>query len=257
MTTPLPDRLTLPADFTLTAGPLVGHRILITGASRGLGRAIALACALAGAQTLLLARDVRALEAVADAIAAQNGLEPVLIPFNLEGATVTDYEDLGDLLQTQFGQLEGLVLNAGMLGELSPMANYDPVIWARVFQVNVHSNFLLAKTCLPLLNAAARASLLLVSSAVGRRGRAYWGAYAASKFAVEGMMQVLADELADTSAIRVNSVNPGRCRTRMRAQAYPAEDATRLPLPEDLAPAFAYLLSPAASGFHARQLDLQ
>lgn len=257
MTIPQPERLTLPADFTLGAGDLTGHRILITGASRGLGRAIALACAAAGAQTLLLARDVRALEAVAATVAGQNGLEPVLIPFNLEGATVTNYEELGDLLQTQFGQLEGLVLNAGMLGELSPLVNYDPVMWARVFQVNVHSSFLMAKTCQPLLNAAAQAAILFVSSAVGRRGRAYWGAYAASKFALEGLMQVLADELADTTAIRVNSVNPGRCRTRLRAQAYPAEDATRLPLPEDLAPAFAYLLSPAARAFHARQFELQ
>lgn len=254
--TTAPQRLLLPAGFN-PAGALSGRNILITGASRGLGLAMARDCAAAGAQTILLAREVRALESLADEIEAAGHLEPVLVPCNLEAATHEHYEDIAKLLRDRFGHLDGLVLNAGMLGELSPIANYDPTVWARVFQVNLHSPFLLTRCCLPLLDAAGRSRVLFVSSAVGRQGRAYWGAYAASKFAVEGLMQVLADEVANEGRITVNSVNPGRCRTRMRAQAYPAENAELLPPPETLAPFFTFLMSAAANDLHGRQFDLQ
>jgi len=237
--------------------PLADKLILITGASRGLGRAIALATAAAGATTLLLARDGRALETLADEIEAAGGPQPSLVPLNLENATVDHYAEVAELIRERWGRLDGLVLNAGLLGELSPLGTSDPLLWARVFQVNVHAHFLLTRACLPLLACAPGASILFTSSAVGRQGRAYWGAYAASKCALEGMMQTLADELAGTSRVRANSVNPGRCRTRMRAQAYPGENAATLPEPSSLAPAFVYLLSDAASEYNGRQFDLQ
>ena len=252
-----PQRLQLPDGFSASPSLLAGHRILVTGASRGLGQAIAMACAAAGAETILLARDVRALETTADAIMAAGHCEPRLLPLNLEAAGVDHYAEVRELLLEQCGALHGVVLNAGMLGELSAFSNVEPATWARVFQVNVHANFLLLQACLPLLHAAPRATVLAVSSGVGRRGRAYWGAYAASKFALEGMVQVLADEWRDSTALTINSVNPGRCRTRMRAAAYPAEDADTLPSPADLAPGFVYLLSEAAKDFNGRQFDLQ
>lgn len=236
---------------------LAGKLVLLTGASRGLGRAIAVAAAAAGATLLLLARDGRALERLAEEIERSGGPEPSLIPLNLENATVDHYAEVAALIDTRWGRLDGLVLNAGMLGELGPLRNYDPLVWAQVFQVNLHANFLLTRACLPLLEKAPTASIIAVSSAVGRRGRAYWGAYAASKFALEGMIQTLADELAGTSRIRANSVNPGRCRTRMRAEAYPAEDPSTLPDPATLAPAFVYLLSDASAQHSGRQFDLQ
>ena len=239
------------------AGALAGKVILITGASRGLGRAIALAAAAAGATTLLLARDMRALEKLADEIEAANGPAPSLVPMNLEAATVEHYEEVARLIAERWGRLDGLVLNAGSLGELSPLRNYDPMVWALVFQVNVHANFLLLQACLPLLEMAPAASVVFTSSSVGREGRAYWGAYAASKFALEGIMQTLADEVSGSTRIRVNSVNPGRCRTRMRAQAYPAENPDTLPDPATLAPAFVYLLSDAAEACNGQQYDLQ
>jgi NAD(P)-dependent dehydrogenase (short-subunit alcohol dehydrogenase family) len=239
------------------ARPLADRIVLVTGASKGLGRAIALAAAAAGATTLLLARDVRALERLADEIEAAGGASPSLVPMNLEAATIEHYAEVARLIAERWGRLDGLVLNAGVLGELSPLRNYDPLVWARVFQVNVHANFLLVQACLPLLEMAPSASVIFTSSSVGREARAYWGAYAASKFALEGMMQTLADELAGGTRIRVNSVNPGRCRTRMRAQAYPAENADTLPDPATLAPAFVHLLSDAAEGCHGQQYDLQ
>lgn len=234
-----------------------GRQILITGASRGLGRAIAQQCAAAGAQTILLARTVGALDKLADEILAAGGPEPVLVPCNLEAATLSDFEGIAELLADRHGHLDGLVLNAGMLGQLSAIGTYDPTLWARVFQVNLHSAFMLTHCCLPLLRRSTDARLLFVSSGVARLGRAYWGAYAASKAALENLMQVLADELAAEGRVRVNSVNPGRCRTEMRAQAYPAEDAERLPTPDALAPGFVYLLGKDASALHGRQIDLQ
>jgi len=234
---------------------LVGKVILVTGASRGLGRAIAEACAARQANVLLLARDVRRLERLADDIEATGAPAPLLVPFNLEGAGVDDYAGIAELIAARFGRLDGLVLNAALLGEMSGLENYDPVLWARVFQVNVHSQFLLVRACLPLLRAAAAASVVFTSSGVGRRGRAYWGAYAASKFANEGMMQTLADELRGVSRVRVNSVNPGRLRTGMRAQAYPAEDPGTLPDPAAAAPYFVHLLADTHA-FHGTAFEL-
>ena len=252
-----PEKLELPAGFHPAPDALKGRQILITGASRGLGRAIAQQCAAAGAQTILLARTVAALDQLADEIVDAGGPEPVLVPCNLEAATLGDFEGIAELLAERLGHLDGLVLNAGMLGQLSAIGTYDPALWARVFQVNLHSAFMLVRCSLPLLRRSTDARLLFVSSGVARVGRAYWGAYAASKAALENLMQVLADELADEGRVRVNSVNPGRCRTEMRAQAYPAEDADRLPTPDALAPGFVYLLGGDAAAFHGRQFNLQ
>lgn len=230
--------------------------VLITGASRGLGRAVALECARHQARTLLLGRDIRRLETLADEIEQFDAPSAVLIPCNLEGATLDDYATIKALISDQFGALDGLVLNAAILGEPTSIENYDPLQWARVFQINVHSQFLLVQACMPLLRNARSASVVFTSSGVGRRGRANWGAYAVSKFALEGLMETLADELAGTCNIRVNSFNPGRMRTRMRALAYPAEDPNTLPDPAAIAPYFVYLLSDASVGVHGRTLDL-
>jgi NAD(P)-dependent dehydrogenase (short-subunit alcohol dehydrogenase family) len=239
----------------LLSAALAGKTVLITGASRGLGRAIALECARQQAHTLLLGRDVRRLEAVADEIEKHGAPAATLIPCNLEGATVEDYATIGALIGEQFKTLEGLVLNAAALGELASIENYDPLLWARVFQVNIHSQFLLVQACLPLLRQATAASIVFTSSGVGRRGRANWGAYAASKFALEGMMQTLADEL-DNTRVRVNSLNPGPMRTRMRALAFPAEDPNTLADPVVVAPYYAQLLSDESVGVHGQTLEL-
>lgn len=216
--------------------------VLITGASRGIGRAISIAAANCGAEVILLARNVRELESLAEEIEANDAPAPCIVPMNLEGAQVSDYEEVARLIGERYTKLDGLILNAGMLGEMTPLASYDPVTWARVFQVNVHSQFLLTQALLPHLHNAEAGSIIFTSSGVGRQARAYWGAYAASKFANEGMMQVLADELEANSSIRVNSLNPGRLRTAMRAAAYPAEDPLTLAEPHEIANAYLFLL---------------
>ena len=206
---------------------------------------------------VLVGRTQSKLEEVYDAIEAAGHPQPALCPLNLETATEKDYEDLADQLFDTFGKLDGLVHNAAELGPRTLLDGVKPEAWLRVMQVNVNAPFMLTRAMMPLLRAAEDASVLLLSSSVGRKGRAYWGPYAVSKFAVEGMMQVLADEQDGTSNIRVNSVNPGATRTRMRAKAYPNEQAETNPKPEDIMPVFLYLLGPDGKAHNGEAFDAQ
>jgi NAD(P)-dependent dehydrogenase (short-subunit alcohol dehydrogenase family) len=230
--------------------------ILVTGAGDGIGRAAARSFAAHGAAVILLGKTIAKLEQVYDAIEQAGGPQPAIYPMNLAGATVKDYEDLAATLETEFGRLDGLLHNAAMLGTLTPLDLYDPELWYQVMQVNLHAPFLLTRACLALLKRSADASLLFTSSSIGRKGRAYWGAYAVSQFAIEGMMQVLADELEGTS-VRVNSLDPGPIRTALRAAAYPGEDPRRLSSPEDIMDAYLYLMGPAGAAIRGQALSAQ
>lgn len=236
---------------------LAGRVIAITGASDGLGRAVALACAQHGATVVLIGRNERKLEAVHAEVAAGGGPEAAIGVLDLERALAADYDRLAAALAERYGRLDGLLHNAGLLGTLSPIEHYDVPTWCRVMHVNVTAAFALTQVLLPLLKKSADASVVFTASSVGRRGRAYWGAYAVSKFALEGLAQVLADELEGTSAIRVNTLNPGRARTAMRRQAYPAEDVATVPLPATLTGPYIALLGPASRGVTGRAFDGQ
>lgn len=247
----------IPNDYTAPANVLAERVILVTGAGDGIGKAVSLACAAHGATLILLGRTVAKLETVYDAITAAGGPQPAIYPMDLEGAVPNDYQQLAQRVESELGRLDGLLHNAGLLGSLTPVEHYDPVEWLRVIQVNLNAPFLLTQACLPLLKRAPDASVLFTSSGVGRRGRAYWGAYSASKFAIEGLMQVLADELDENSRVRVNSINPGRVRTAMRAAAYPAENPAELLTPRDIVLPYLYLLGPDSRDVHGRALDAQ
>lgn len=247
----------IPEDYTPRADLLAGRTILVTGAGDGIGKAVSSAFAAHGATVILLGRTVVKLEAVYDAIVAAGGPQPAIYPMDLEGATPDDHRQLAENVASQLGRLDGLLHNAGLLGSLTPIAHYDPVEWLRVIQVNLNAPFLLTQSCLPLLERAPEASIVFTSSGVGRRGRAYWGAYGASKFGVEGLMQILADELEENSTVRVNSLNPGRTRTAMRAAAYPAENPASLLTPADIVVPYLYLMGPDSVGVHGRALDAQ
>jgi NAD(P)-dependent dehydrogenase (short-subunit alcohol dehydrogenase family) len=236
---------------------LAGRVIAITGASEGLGRAVALACAQYGANVVLIGRSEKKLEAVHAAIATAGGPEAAIGVLDLERALAADYDRLAAALTERYGRLDGLLHNAGLLGTLSPIEHYDVPTWCRVLHVNLTAAFALTQVLLPALKKSADASVVFTSSSVGRHGRAYWGAYAVSKFALEGLAQVLADELEGTSAIRVNTLNPGRARTAMRRQAYPAEDVATVPLPAALAGPYLALLGPASRGVTGRAFDAQ
>jgi NAD(P)-dependent dehydrogenase (short-subunit alcohol dehydrogenase family) len=236
---------------------LSGRVIAITGASSGIGRAVALACARFGATVVLIGRNVRKLEGVYAEIQANGGPEATIAPLDLEKALASDYDQLAGAVLERFGRLDGLLHNAGILGMLSPIEHHDVPTWCRVMHVNVTAAFALTQMLLPSLKKSPDASILFTSSAVGRRGRAYWGSYAVSKFATEGLMQVLAAELEGSTPIRVNSLNPGRARTMMRRQAYPAEDINTLPLPETLTGPYIALLGPASRGTTGMTFDAQ
>jgi NAD(P)-dependent dehydrogenase (short-subunit alcohol dehydrogenase family) len=246
-----------PVNYVPSDNELAGRVIAITGASSGIGRAVALACARWGANVILIGRNVRKLEEVHAMIEKAGHPQASIAPLDLERALATDYDQLAAAVQERYGRLDGLLHNAGLLGVLSPIEHHDVPTWVRVMHVNVTAAFALTQVLLPVLRHSADASVLFTSSSVGRRGRAYWGSYAVSKFAVEGLMQVLAAELEGNTSIRVNSLNPGKVRTMMRRQAYPAEDINTLPLPETLTGAWIALLGPAARGITGRAFDAQ
>lgn len=248
---------TLPAGYQPAPDLLKDRIILITGAGDGIGRAAALACASHGAQVILLGKTVARLEAVYDEIERAGGPQPALYPLHLRGATPEDYAEMHDTLEREFGRLDGLLHNAGILGQRRSIEHTTPADWNEVLQVNLTAPFLMTRALLPLLRVADDASIVFTSSGVGRRGRAYWGAYAVSKFGTEGLMEVLADELAGTSAVRVNAINPGPTNTAMRRAAYPAEEPTKNPFPEALMPLYLYLLGPDSRGVTGQSFDAQ
>lgn len=236
---------------------LQGRVVLVTGAGSGIGRAAAISFAAHGATVILLGRTVEKLEAVYDEIESAGSPTPAIYPLCLEGASEQDYQTLANTIEQEFGELHGLLHNAGQLGQRTTIANYQAQIWQQVMQVNLNAQFLLTKALLPIMKTADDASIVFTSSGVGRKGRPFWGAYAVSKFATEGLAQVLAGELDEVSNIRVNCLNPGATRTPMRAVAYPAEDPGTLPSPEEIMPAYLYLLGPDSQGISGQSFDAQ
>lgn len=223
---------------------LAGRVILITGASGGIGRVVAFAAARHGAHVVLLGRTQKKLERVYDEIEDQGGPRPALLPFDLETSDPAAYKAVAGTVEEEFGRLDGLLHSAAILGTLTPLEHYDLGTWQRVMQVNLTSAFLLTRACLPLLKQAPDAAVVFTSADVGRRGRAYWGAYGVAAFGVEGMAQMLAEEVATNTSTRVYTLDPGAARTSLRAQAYPAENPLAAPPPEDLVDAYLYLLGP-------------
>ncbi|MEO8018856.1 MAG: YciK family oxidoreductase [Pseudomonadota bacterium] len=240
---------------------LRGRVIMVTGAGSGIGRAVALALAAAGAEVILLGRTVRKLEAVHAEIAqltkAVGAPEASIVPLDLERALAADYEAVAAAVEKRYGRLDGLLHNAALLGALTPIEQYEVPMFMRVMHVNVTAAFVLTQHLLPLLRAAKDATVLFTSSAVGQRGRAYWGAYSISKFAVEGFTQVLAHELEGTTTVRVNIIDPGKVRTSMRRQAYPSEAAESLPAAESLTAPYLALLGPASLGITGQRFQAQ
>jgi NAD(P)-dependent dehydrogenase (short-subunit alcohol dehydrogenase family) len=224
----------------LTGQRLKDRIALITGASRGLGRAIALAFAREGAHVLLLARSMTMLGRVDDDIRAIGGTAS-LVPLDLTDGQAIDA--LGPSLYERFGRLDVLVGSAAILGALLPLTHIPSVHWDRVFAVNVTANWRLIRTLDPLFRRSDAARVIFVTSSVARSARAYWAPYSVSKAALEALAETYANETADTP-IRVNLVDSGALATRMRAEAYPGEDQSKLRTPEQVAEAFVPLAMP-------------
>ncbi|WP_110456099.1 YciK family oxidoreductase [Shewanella algidipiscicola] len=230
--------------------------ILVTGAGDGIGRAAALAYAEHGATVILLGKTVKKLEAVYDQIEQAGYPKPAIVPLDLKGATEQNYIDMAETIEQQFGHLDGLLHNASLLGVLGPFEHISLDSVRDVLQVNVVAEIMMTKALLPVMKKAPSASLIFTSSSVGRQGRAFWGEYAISKFATEGMMQSIAHEYQGTS-LRANSINPGATRTGMRANAYPAENPQTLKTPEEIMPTYLYLMGDDSSDITGQQFNAQ
>lgn len=231
--------------------------ILVTGCSDGIGRTAAINYALHGATVVLHGRNINKLEIIYDEIEGLNAPQPAILPLQLSSASVMDYETLADTLEQQFGRLDGILHNAGILGERVALAEYPVDVWDDVINVNLRSPFVLTQALLPLLQRSDSASVIFTSSGVGREARPLWGAYSVSKFGVETLSKIFAAEHADQSNIRFNCINPGGTRTAMRAKAYPQEDPKTLPIPEDIMPAYLYLMGKDSHGISGQSFDAQ
>jgi NAD(P)-dependent dehydrogenase (short-subunit alcohol dehydrogenase family) len=222
-------------------GLLSGRVALITGASRGIGRAAALAISRAGAHVILVARTVGGLEEVDDEIKQQGG-EATLVPLDLKDFDGLDR--MGAAIFERWGKLDVLLGNAGTLGIMTPIAHLQPKTWDELIAVNVSANYRLLRSADPLLQRSDAGRALFISSGVARNPRPFWGGYAASKAALESLVLTYAAECASTN-VKANLFNPGATRTKMRAQAMPGEDPMSLPSPEDIAPQIVELLLPS------------
>jgi NAD(P)-dependent dehydrogenase (short-subunit alcohol dehydrogenase family) len=223
------------------AKPLQDRIALVTGASRGIGRATALAFAAAGAHVVAVARTQGALEELDDEIRARGGDPATLVPLDLKDMAALDR--LGAALHERWGKLDVLFGNAGILGDLTPLGHVDPKTWDTLMAVNVTANWRLIRSLDPLLRASDAGRAIFVSSGAAHKCTAYWGPYSVSKAALEALARTYAAETVETP-VRVMLVNPGPLRTRMRASAMPGEDPETLRTPDDLAPHIVRLASP-------------
>ncbi len=230
--------------------------ILITGAGDGIGRAAAVSYALHGATVVLHGRTLNKLEVIYDEIESLGAPQPAILPLQLSSASPRDYELLVDTLAKQFGRLDGILHNAGILGERTELAHYPVDTWDDVMAVNLRAPFILTQELLPLLAKSEHASVVFASSGVGREARERWGAYSVSKIAIEAVNQIFAKENVYPN-VRFNCINPGATRTAMRAKAYPEEDPKTLPTPETIMPAYLYLMGDDSLHLNGQSIDAQ
>jgi NAD(P)-dependent dehydrogenase (short-subunit alcohol dehydrogenase family) len=247
----------IPRPFKPEADLLAGRVILITGASGGLGKALAIECARAGAGVILSGRNQSKLDRVYDEIVALGAPQPAIATLDLAAATAVDYDNLAKTIDGEFGKLDGIVHAAALLGDRTPLEQYDVPTWCRVLHVNLTAPFILTQVLLPNLRKSKDASVIFVSSGVVNNQRAFWGAYAVAKTGLESVRAMLSQELEGEPNIRVNSVNPGRIRTAMRAAAYPAENPNTLPSPLSVSGPFLYLLSELSRGIDGQYIEAQ
>lgn len=234
---PLPD-----PDTPFTAS-LADRVVLVTGATGGLGRVLALACAERGATVVLHGRIVRKLEALYDEIVTAGYPEPSILPLDLAGAKAEDFANVASALQAQTGRVDAIVHTAVMLGSLGPIEHQAFDEWLATLRVDLLAPFGFTRALLPLLRGAPDASVIFTLDTRGQEPKAYWGAYAVAKAGLSALLAILADEWESSANLRINGVVPGPMRSPLRAQTHPGDDITRLPPPEAFVPIYMYLLA--------------
>ncbi len=219
--------------------------ILITGASRGIGKAVALECARLGATLLLVAKDLKRLENAYDEIVALRAPQPAILNIDLENAGADDYRTMAQSIEQEYGRLDGLLHNAGRVGGLTPLQQIDLSTWSRLITLHIHAPFLLSRACIPLLKNSLDPTILFT---VDETNKAYWGAYGVGKYGQISLLQILADELDGDQKIRVNGVYPGKVRTDLRTHNYPGINPKEFSAPESVTAPFIYFLGPDSAG---------
>ena len=231
--------------------------ILVTGAGDGIGKSAAISYASRGATVILLGKTKAKLEKVYDETEESNHPTPLISLMDFSKADGNDYQELVDNLIKDYKQLDGLLLNAAILGDRSPIEQYDVAKWIETIHINLTSQFILIKTLLPALKNSNNASVLFTSSGVGKVGKAFWGAYAVSKFGVEGLCQVLSDEHSNDKSIRFNCINPGAVQTNMRKEAYPLENPNDLLYPDEIMDKYVWLMSDESKDIDGQSINCQ
>jgi len=236
---------------------LAGRIVLVTGATGGLGRALALGCAASGATVILHGRVVRKLEALYDEILAGGHPEPSILPLDLAMAHAEDFANVASALQAQSGRLDAIVHTAVMLGSLGPIEHQAFDQWLATLRVDLLAPFGLTRALLPLLRAAPDASVVFTLDTRGQEPKAYWGGYAVAKAGLSALLRILADEWENVPNLRVNGVVPGPIRSPLRAQTHPGDDVTRLPPPEAFVPLYLRLIAGQSKAESGGVLDAQ
>ena len=239
----------------MSAGKLEGRVILITGAGGGLGSVAAKACAAEGACVVLVDNAVPKLEKLHDEIVAAGHPQPAIYPLDLSKATEAEFNELAEILQSQFGMLHGLLHSAAELGVPSPLADVKPGHWDWVLKINLTAAHGLTRALLPLLQAAGDSALVFTSDSSARLGKAYWGAYGVAKIAVEGMARMWAEELESAGLVRVKVFVPGPVNSPLRRKSHPGELPQENPDPQTLARRYVYLLGPESHGVHGQVIE--
>ena len=242
-------------DYRARPDGLAGRVVLVTGAAEGIGRAVSLAAAAAGATVILLDRDIKRLEQAYDAIESEGFPQPAIYPLNFEGATVKDYADLADNVLDSLGRLDGLVLNAGWAGSLTPMKYYDPELWAQVMNANLNGPVLLTQAVLPMLEVSGEGSIVISTQ---HARKAFWGAFGVAKAGQDALIDILSlEHSGEKGFIRVNGIDTGPVRTRFRALHYPGENPSLLPTPDQVVGPYLYLLGSDAGQITGQHISLE
>jgi NAD(P)-dependent dehydrogenase (short-subunit alcohol dehydrogenase family) len=252
----VPADATIPAGYAPAAGLLRQRVVLVTGAGGGIGSATARACAAHGATVVLLGKNVKKLEKVYDSIEAAGGDKPAIYPMNLASATWNDMAQLVEVIEREFGRLDGLVHAAAHFTVFSPLSDVAPRDWVEGLQVNLTAAYTLTRLALPLMNQGGDASVVFLTDPSGRDNLPYRGGFGVAKYAIEGMVRSWAAELEPYPALRLNAYDPGPLRTFLRLQGYPGEDAHQVPEADSAMPGMLYLLGPDSKGQSGKRFGI-
>lgn len=243
-------------NYTAPNNLLDNKIIIVTGAANGIGKATAKSYAQHGATVILIDKDEKSLEQTFDEIINHDWPEPILVPMDFAKSGPQQFDQVADSIEKEFDHLDGITHCAAWLGTLTPLQLFDDEVWSKVFMINLQSPYWLTRACLNLLTKAGDASVIFTTSDVGRKARAYWGAYSVAAAGLENLAATWSEELEEQGNIRINTLDPGPVKTKLRANSHPGEDPDKLPLPESILPMYLFLAGADSKNVRGQQLTI-